>query len=61
MRMTPLEEAARRLVQAMNGVSLTGKPEPDLDAIIEAHRDLFHRLHHIEFQRDRRNARKAKP
>jgi hypothetical protein len=45
----------------MNDVSLTGKPEPELDAIVEAHRELFHRLHHIEFQRNRRAQRKVKP
>jgi hypothetical protein len=36
-------------------------PPLDVEEVWEAYRALWHHLHHIEIQRDRRNARKAKP
>jgi tRNA A37 N6-isopentenylltransferase MiaA len=58
--MTPLESDARRLIRAMEGVDLSGKPDAELAEIIEAHQALSMRLFHIERLRNQRQARAAR-
>jgi hypothetical protein len=58
--MTPLESDARRLIRAMGGVDLSGKPDADLAEIIEAHQALNMRLFHIERLRSQRLARASR-
>ena len=57
--MTPLEKAARTLLESMEGVHLAGTPEQNA-AIVAAHFALWCKVHQIEHVRDLRAKQKAK-